>query len=42
MIDAAQNSHAGSLLGAFYGTNRVINQDPFKVQAQGGSAPPTP
>ncbi|MEU4418263.1 NucA/NucB deoxyribonuclease domain-containing protein [Nocardia salmonicida] len=42
MIDAAQNSHAGSLLGAFYGTNRVINQDPFKVQAQGGSLPPTP
>ncbi|MFD3508546.1 hypothetical protein [Nocardia sp. NPDC058666] len=42
MIDAPQNSLAGSLLGAFYGTNRVINQDPFRVHAQGGSLPPAP
>lgn len=33
---------APALLGVFYGQNRVINQDPFTVQAQGGALPPPP
>lgn len=42
MIDGPQNSRAGSYLGAFYGVNRVINQDPFWVSVSGGSLPPAP
>lgn len=41
MIDATQNSTAGSRLGAFYGSNRVIDADAFTVSAV-GSLPPTP
>ncbi|WP_266856848.1 hypothetical protein [Streptomyces sp. NBC_01306] len=42
MIDAKQNSHSGSLLGSFYGTERVIDGDEFTVTTSGGSAPPKP
>ncbi|MFF1388110.1 NucA/NucB deoxyribonuclease domain-containing protein [Rhodococcus erythropolis] len=32
MIDDDQNKHSGSLLGSFYGKNRVLDQDPFFVK----------
>ena len=36
MIDATQNSVGGSLLGSFYNTNRVIDDDPFQFWITGG------
>ncbi|WP_146075788.1 hypothetical protein [Streptomyces sp. Ru62] len=42
MIDERQNSRSGSLLGAFYGKERVIDQDAFTIKASGGTAPPKP
>ncbi|TSD99812.1 hypothetical protein FOS14_11245 [Skermania sp. ID1734] len=42
MIDAGQNSLAGSYLGRFYGFGRVIGGDAFYVAATGGALPPPP
>jgi hypothetical protein len=42
MIEDADNKLAGSQLGAFYGINRVINQDAFYVRPVGGALPPAP
>lgn len=42
MIDEKQNSHSGSLLWAFHGKNRVIDQDAFAVTTSGGTMPTKP
>ncbi|MFJ5809783.1 hypothetical protein [Streptomyces sp. NPDC093093] len=42
MIDERQNSRSGSLLGAFYGKERVIDQDAYTLTASGGTPPPKP
>ncbi|MFF9691385.1 hypothetical protein [Streptomyces sp. NPDC014623] len=42
MIDERQNSHSGSLMWAFHGQNRVIDQDTFAVTTSGGAMPPKP
>ncbi len=42
MIDADENSLAGSWLGRFYGDSRVIQGDAFFLVAQGGSLPSVP
>ncbi|MGX1776639.1 NucA/NucB deoxyribonuclease domain-containing protein [Nocardia brasiliensis] len=39
MIDDPQNRLAGSWLGSFYGSNRVIDNDSFYVLAAGGHLP---
>ncbi|MFI6151656.1 hypothetical protein ACIBCA_03055 [Kitasatospora sp. NPDC051170] len=42
MIDAGQNSRSGSLLGAFYRTQRVVDQDDFTLTTTGGAPPAKP
>ncbi|MFD9378262.1 hypothetical protein ACFWBH_22380 [Streptomyces sp. NPDC059999] len=42
MIDERRNSRSGSLLGAFYGKVRVIDQDAYTLTASGGTPPPKP
>lgn len=42
MIDAKQNSYSGSLLGKFYGEERVIDQDAFSLATSGGAPPGIP
>jgi hypothetical protein len=33
MVNSTQNGLAGTALGSFYGQNRVIDNDPFRVLA---------
>ncbi|NNH76062.1 hypothetical protein HLB23_40505 [Nocardia uniformis] len=42
MINHDQNITSGRKLGTFYALMRVINQDPYAIDARGGTLPPPP
>ncbi len=42
MIDSGQNRRSGSLLGKFYGEERVVDQDKFSLATSGGASPGIP